>query len=143
ADGSRSWLWTIRHEELHVVDGIVVPEKTSIEQPKANGRGTTTINVTYLKQTLNPSLGGTLSADPPKDDGPANAGDQWDGGDDWSDDGEDDDGGWEEADGSGPAEDDTGGEPDPEPEQPAKPTMPPQFVGNPSGLTPRGDLCKR
>ncbi|MCA9684379.1 MAG: hypothetical protein KC457_19440, partial [Myxococcales bacterium] len=61
----------------------------------------------------------------------------------WSDDGEDDDGGWEEADGSGPAEDDTGGEPDPEPEQPAKPTMPPQFVGNPSGLTPRGDLCKR
>lgn len=124
ADGSTSWRWTIRHEDLHVVDGAWLPTKTQITQPKPSGRGELTLNVSFQKQIANPPLGGSLPSEPPREgeDGPPpNAGDGWD--DDWDDE-----------DGSG--EDET--EPEPEPE---KAPIPPQFIGNPTGLTPRGDPC--
>ncbi|KIG14551.1 hypothetical protein DB30_06699 [Enhygromyxa salina] len=132
--GAPTWLWTISHEELHMVDGAVLPAKTQIRQPKPNGRGEAVINVSFQKQVPNPQLGGELSADPPPDDaGPggedgANAGDEWD--DDWGDDA--DPAGGDSDDGSV----DAGADAEPRP-----PAIPVQFVGNPTGLTPRGDLC--
>jgi hypothetical protein len=129
------WLWTISHEELHTVGGEVLPAKTQIRRPKPTGRGELVINITFAKQIPNPRLGGELSADPPFDDEhtPVNAGDTWD---DW-----DDDEGWETDD-----DDDDAPRPEPRPapvERPApKPAaIPPQFVGNPTGLQARGDLC--
>ena len=137
---ARTWLWTISHEQLHEVSGHLLPKKTAIRQPGPKGRELV-INVSYQKQIANPALGGELSSDSPPDDAggsggrgdgdPANAGDSWE---DWDEDGED--GGWESADGSGPA-------PESEPGPGPKPGhgIPPQFVGNPSGLPARGDLC--
>jgi hypothetical protein len=140
--GKPRWLWTISHEELHEVDGELLPRQTQIRQPKPSGKGELVLNVSFQKQIANPALGGELSSDPPRDDEdekdetdeedapPPNAGDDWD--DDWDDDGETDQG--DTADAEAP-------EPEaPEPEAP-KPEIPPQFKGNPTGLTPRGDLC--
>ena len=144
--GEPLWLWTISHEELHEVGGELLPKKTDIRQPKANGRGEQVLHVSYQKQVPNPSLGGELSADPPKEileggDGqPANAGDSFD--DDWDDedsweDGEADDGA--AATGAGGQSGGGAGVDAAEPEP--VDTIPPQFIGNPTGLTPRGDLC--
>ncbi|PRQ09402.1 hypothetical protein [Enhygromyxa salina] len=130
SSGAPEWLWTISHEELHEVDGAILPAKTQIRQPKPRGRGEAVINVSFQKQVANPQLGGELSADPPLEPGAdsggngANAGDDWD--DDWGDDAD--------TEGSDAADEPTAPEPPP-------PTIPPQFVGNPTGLTPRGDLC--
>lgn len=146
--GKPRWLWTIRHDELHEVDGELLPRHTQIRQPKLGGKGEIVLNISFQKQLANPALGGELSSDPPRDvvddeSGedvpPPNAGDGWD--DDWGD---------EEGETS---EGETGegetGQPDapeePEPEEPepkaAPPVIPPQFIGNPNGLTARGDLC--
>jgi hypothetical protein len=141
SSGGEQWLWTISHEELHEVGGETLPRKTQIRRPKARGKGEAVINVSFQKQIPNPALGGELSPEPPLDDEgageeqPPNAGDDWD--DDW-----DDDEGWEDAETGEPAAD-TGApnEPEPEPEPPEPVVIPPQFVGNPTGLTPRGDLC--
>lgn len=135
SSGPPAWLWTISHEELHEVDGAILPAKTQIRQPKPKGKGEAVINVSFQKQLPNPALGGELSADPPRDvdtdadtadsEGGANAGDNWD--DDWDD---------EEAEAEG-GEDEPG-----EPAvKAAPPAIPVQFVGNPTGLTRRGDLC--
>jgi hypothetical protein len=139
--GLPSWLWTISHEELHEVGGEILPAKTQIRRPKPTGKGELVINVTFQKQIPNPNLGGELSADPPRDvvDGetPANAGDTWE--DDWED-----EEGWEEADGSEASDDEApSSEParEPEPSVDAPAELPPQFRGNPTGLTARGDLC--
>jgi hypothetical protein len=127
--GAPEWLWTISHEELHEVDGAVLPAKTQIRQPKPGGKGEAVINVSFQKQQPNPRLGGELSADPPldadTDTGGANAGDDWD---DEEGDGEDE----------GESEDT-----EIEPANPVAtpPPIPIQFVGNPTGLIPRGDLC--
>jgi hypothetical protein len=129
------WLWTISHEELHEVGGEILPAKTEIRRPKPNGKGDLTVTVTYQKQIPNPTLGGELSSDPPVDgegegeEQPPNAGDTWE--DDW------DDEGWEDG-GEAPEPEP---EPKPEPEKKAPPEIPVQFRGNPTGLTPRGDLC--
>ncbi len=129
--GAPTWLWTISHEELHEVGGEILPAKTQIRRPKPKGRGELVINVTFQKQIPNPKLGGELSADPPIDmvEGkePPNAGDSWD--DDW----DDEDEGWEDG------EQTDGGGVDAAEATP--PEIPPQFRGNPTGLTPRGDLC--
>lgn len=157
-DDGKLWLWTIRHDELHVVAGKIVPKKTVIKQPKPNGRGSQSLTVSFQKQVPNPPAlargaevdPDSLGEDPPKelidgdsgDDGDdGNHGDSWDG-DDWGDDDDD----WENADGSAsspspsspttpasaPAEEAKPAEPDP---------IPPQFLGNPTGLQARGDLC--
>ncbi len=129
--GKPRWLWTISHEELHEADGELLPSRTQIRQPKPGGKGELVLNVSFQSQIANPKLGGELSSDPPPDDPanetPDNAGDGWD--DDWEDE--------EEGGGEAPTS-----EPDP-PESPAAPkaVIPPQFRGNPTGLTPRGDLC--
>jgi hypothetical protein len=127
---SGDWLWTISHEELHEVGGEILPAKTEIRRPKAKGRGEQVLKVSFLKQVPNPSFGGEQSSDPPPEDGgqPANAGDTWD---EWDDDD------WDEEDGGGEDE----GEGD-DGEEPESAPIPPQFVGNPTGLTPRGDLCR-
>jgi hypothetical protein len=138
--GKPRWLWTISHEELHEVDGELLPRQTQIRQPKPNGKGELVLNISFQKQVANPALGGALSSDPPRelDEGetaedapPPNAGDGWD--DDWGD---------EEGEGEGEGE--AAGEPA-EPDEPdpiaAPPVIPPQFKGNPTGLTARGDLC--
>lgn len=146
--GKPRWLWTISHEELHEVDGELLPRHTQIRQPKPNGKGEIVLNISFQKQVANPALGGQLSSDPPRElvndadgeDGedapPPNAGDGWD--DDWGD--EEEEG---EAGGAEPAEP---AEPEPKVAAPAEPkaappVIPPQFKGNPTGLTPRGDLC--
>ncbi|NVB38125.1 hypothetical protein G6O69_09800 [Pseudenhygromyxa sp. WMMC2535] len=146
AGGEPAWLWTISHESMHLVGGELIPEKTQLRRPKHRGRGEFVINVSYLKQVPNPAgLATQGPADPPREltddsagddpDEPDNAGDSWD---EW---GDEDEGGWEEADGSGPADPD----PDPDPGTAPKPApereIPPAFRGNPTGLTPRGDLC--
>jgi len=125
------WLWTISHEELHHVGDEVLPAKTQIRRPRPSGRGELVVTVSYQKQIPNPSFGGELSPDPPvevvgddEEQPPANAGDTWE--DDW-----DDDEGDEPAK-PAPAE---------QPEVEAPPSIPPQFRGNPTGLTDRGDLC--
>jgi hypothetical protein len=135
--GEATWLWTISHEELHEVGGELLPAKTQIRRPKPNGKGELVVNVSYQKQIPNPSFGsGELSADPPidvvegDDEAPPNAGDTWE--DDWDDE-----------------EDQAPGEPsepvEPRPavtrEKAQPPEIPPQFRGNPTGLTTRGDLC--
>jgi hypothetical protein len=128
--GQPVWLWTISHEELHQVGGEVLPAKTQIRRPKPSGRGELTITITFQKQIPNPSLGGELSSDPPVDgeEQPVNAGDTWE---DW------DDEGWESDESEEPRL-----EPKPKPEPPSTaPSIPPQFRGNPTGLTARGDLC--
>ena len=133
--GEPQWLWTIRHGDLREVEGVLLPKKTEIRQPKANGKGEQVLNVSYQKQIPNPSFGQTLSSDPPRDGdseqgvGIANAGDSFD--DSW-----DDEDSWEDGEDGGES---SGEEPKPEPEP--KSAIPPQFVGNPTGLTPRGDLC--
>lgn len=127
-----TWLWTISHEELHTVGGEVLPAKTQIRRPKPGGKGELVINISFIKQIPNPGFGAELPADPPlgasedelEEEQPANAGDQWS--DDWDDDGRDD---REQAANSA------------EPAEIALPEIPAQFRGNPSGLTPRGDLC--
>lgn len=122
--GDPVWLWTISHEELHEVGGEILPAKTQIRRPKPNGRGEMVVTITYQKQIPNPSLGGELSPDSPLDDEqPPNAGDDWE--DDWGDEGE---------------EEEAGAADQVEP-QPRVPEIPPQFRGNPTGLTARGDLC--
>lgn len=140
--GKPRWLWTISHDELHEVDGELLPRQTQIRQPKPDGKGELVLNVSFQNQIANPTLGGVLSSDPPReevtdgDDGeeaqPPNAGDGWD--DDWGD---------EEGEGEGEsgAEESDTPEPEPEPEPAPRAVIPPQFVGNPTGLTPRGDLC--
>ena len=127
------WLWTIRHEALREVNGVVLPEKTQIRRPKPRGRGDVVLNVSFIKQVINPPLGGGLSPDPPieGEELPANAGDTWDGDDDWGDEDE----AWEDP------ETDASETPAPAPAPEPEP-IPPQFVGNPTGLTPRGDLCR-
>jgi hypothetical protein len=140
--GSNTWLWTITHEQLHAVGAAILPVKTQIRRPKPSGRGETVIHVSFQKQIVNPSLGGELSADPPVSvdgDGPppVNAGDTWD-------DDPDNDDGWESADGSEPDPDTQPPvEVAPKPAHPPAParTIPVQFRGNPTGLSPRGDLC--
>lgn len=132
------WLWTISHESLHEVGGELLPAKTEIRQPKPNGRGEQVLHVSYQKQIPNPPLGGELSSDPPPDTGegsggdelPANAGDSFD--DDWGD-----DEGWE--DGADAGAGDEAGD-DATAPAPAE-TIPAQFIGKSTGLTPRGDLC--
>lgn len=142
-NGERAWLWTISHEELHEVAGEVLPAKTQIRRPKPKGKGELVINVSYQKQIPNPSFGGELSADPPinvvegEEPPPPNAGDTWE--DDW-----DDEEGWEDAEASSAGE--ASEPPASQPSQPAEPQskppeIPPQFRGNPTGLTARGDLC--
>ncbi|PRQ03566.1 hypothetical protein ENSA5_14400 [Enhygromyxa salina] len=138
--GEPTWLWTIDHTALHEVEGEILPHKTQIRRPKPKGKGELVINVSFQKQVPNPALGGELSADPPSDadaggggetgDEPANAGDGWD--DDWGDEEE------EEGEGGGPGD---AAEAPAAAEVPTPPPIPPQFVGNPTGLTPRGDLC--
>lgn len=129
--GKPRWLWTISHDELHEVGGELLPRRTQIRQPEPDGKGEVVLNVSFQTQIPNPALGGELSSDPPpeNEDGedgedaqPANAGDGWD--DDWGDD--------EESGGDAATD-----------EAPAAPKaiIPPQFRGNPTGLTPRGDLC--
>lgn len=136
--GGETWLWTIEHEELHRVGDQVLPAKTQIRRPKPNGRGDLVITVSFQKQIANPQLGGELPADPPPgvdgEENPVNAGDSWD---DWDD---EDDEGWENADGT---ESEPDGAPAPAPKPVEKPArvIPQQFQGNPTGLTPRGDLC--
>jgi hypothetical protein len=136
-NGKPAWLWTISHEELHQVGGNTLPAKTQIRRPKPRGKGELVINVTFQKQIANPSLGGELSPDSPVgadgDGTPANAGDNWE--DDW-----DDDEGWEDE-GDGQADHEAEPEPEPKPEPKPKPEIPSQFLGNPTGLTARGDLC--
>lgn len=142
--GQSTWMWTISHEELHEVGGEILPAKTQIRRPKPNGKGELVINISYQKQIPNPSFGGELSADPPVDvvDGeeepPPNAGDTWE--EDW-----DDEEGWEDAEGDAteqPPSDapESARKPEPVEEEPP-PAIPPQFRGNPTGLTARGDLC--
>ncbi|HVH98936.1 MAG TPA: hypothetical protein VM869_09505 [Enhygromyxa sp.] len=141
--GEQKWLWTISHEELHEVGGEILPAKTQIRRPKPNGKGELVVTVSYQKQIPNPRFGGELSADPPVDtvDGeeqPPNAGDTWE--DDWED-----EEGWEDAEApegeSRPAPAETAPEPEPQPKMVKPPEIPPQFRGNPTGLTARGDLC--
>jgi hypothetical protein len=136
--GKPRWLWTISHDELHEVGGELLPKQTQIRQPKPSGKGEIVLNVSFQKQIANPALGGELSSDPPPDDEeagdegeeapPPNAGDDWD--DDWGD----------EEGSEGETREGETPEPD-EPEPAAPPVIPPQFLGNPTGLTPRGDLC--
>jgi hypothetical protein len=138
--GKPRWLWTISHDELHEVGGELLPKQTQIRQPKPSGKGEIVLNVSFQKQIANPALGGELSSDPPPDDEetgdegedapPPNAGDDWD--DDWGDE--------EGSEGETP-EGETPEPDEPEPEVAAPPVIPPQFLGNPTGLTPRGDLC--
>jgi hypothetical protein len=138
--GKPRWLWTISHDELHEVDGELLPRQTQIRQPKPSGKGEVVLNVSFQKQIANPALGGELSSDPPPDDDertseedpPPNAGDGWD--DDWGEEGET--GEEETAEPAAPEPEEA-----PEPEVAAPPVIPPQFKGNPTGLTPRGDLC--
>jgi hypothetical protein len=136
--GSDTWLWTISHEQLHAVGAAILPVKTQIRRPKPSGRGETVITVTFQKQIANPSLGGELSADPPlasegDDPPPVNAGDTWDD--------TDDDDGWESADGSETQPQPAEPAPRPEPEPAPTRSIPAPFRGNPTGLSPRGDLC--
>jgi hypothetical protein len=140
------WLWTINHEELHEVGGEILPAKTEIRRPRPSGKGDLVVSVTYQKQIPNPSFGGELSSDPPVEvveggeEEPPNAGDTWE--DNW----EEDDEGWETGEEGGGDAAPEKPEPKPEPKAPetdsqARPEIPVQFRGNPSGLTPRGDLC--
>jgi hypothetical protein len=140
--GKPRWLWTINHDELHEVDGELLPRHTQIRQPKPSGKGEVVLNISFQKQIANPTLGGVLSSDPPRDDEggeddpPPNAGDGWD--DDWGDEEEGETPEGETPEGETPEPEP---EPEPEPKPAAPPVIPPQFKGNPTGLTPRGDLC--
>lgn len=141
--GKPRWLWTISHEELHEVGGELLPRHTQIRQPKPNGKGEIVLNISFQKQLANPPLGGELSSDPPRDveDGdvdapPPNAGDGWD--DDWGD--EEEEGGTGEGE-TGEASEPVAAPVAPEPKVAPPPAIPPQFIGSPTGLTPRGDLC--
>lgn len=131
------WLWTVSHEAVHEVGGHVVPKKTAIERPLANGKRQT-INVTFLKQVPNPALGGSVSADPPPELDPDEGESEGNEGDTWEEDDWDDDGDWENADGTHAPDGESAGS---DVSDSGPPAIPPQFLGNPTGLTARGDLC--
>lgn len=115
--GELQRLWTIFHEGLHPVAGTVLPLRTRLAGPST--RKQDLVILTYNKQILDPDLG----------DSPAAAAG-----------GEDDGGGWEDEDTGGAEETGDGGEP----AQPTPPVaqVPPQFMLDSAGLTPRGDLCR-
>lgn len=129
ADGSRRWLWSVSHEELHEIDGALLPKKTEIRRPKPGKRGEVVLHITFLKQVANPSFGAASSSSEPPVAGdsedPPNAGDSWD--DDWDDE--------DEATGGASGDGDEADQVD------EAEAIPAAFVGNPTGLTVRGDLC--
>ncbi|MBK9753096.1 MAG: hypothetical protein IPO88_06235 [Nannocystis sp.] len=135
--GSTLWLrngsaaltrvWTLRHEELRPVGTTVLPASTWVSRP--NGRRDEKVSIRYRSQIPEPIL------------------------DDASSPAESDDAGWEDEDTAASDEADTGAEPDPEasadgptpePTRPLAPAkIPPQFILDGAGLSPRGDLCRR
>lgn len=128
-----TWLWTIRHEKLHTVDGVVLPSRTVVRQPTATRKrrkrrrkkDALELVIDYSEQVVNPPIAG---------------GGQ--GGDTWDDEWEDEDG-WEDED--SPESASSTEPPAPETDQPATevaPAIAPAFRLDGAGLTPRGDLCR-
>jgi hypothetical protein len=121
ADGELMRMWTLLHEELHPVDGTVLPRRTRLAGPST--RRQDLVIITYGARTIDPDLGDSLDA----------AGD--------------DDSGWEDEDTAGPT--DEGDEPDSPAGStaapvtpPAEATIPPQFTLDGAGLPSRGELCR-
>ncbi|WP_096329002.1 hypothetical protein [Nannocystis exedens] len=130
ADGELARLWSLLHEELHPVDGTVLPRRTRLAGPST--RRQDLVIITYGAQTVDPDLGGSSAA----------AGD--------------DDAGWEDEDTASPpsAGEGDGGDGDASPQPvpgdtsaapppaPAETAIPPQFTLDGAGLAPRGELCR-
>ena len=163
-------LWTLHHEELEDVGGVVLPERTSV---RAEGPDDDTlVIIRYKERDLNPAWAQVVEPEGPTDDN--GDGDQTDGGDHpWGDDGEWEDDGWETGGeptddvGDVPPDDSGGGA---EAEQPSAETsgppsevaaapvspptadeakgpegpgpVPPVFFIDGAGLIDRGDLCR-
>lgn len=115
-DGQLLRLWTIFHEGLRPVAGTVLPLRTRLAG--ASARKQELVILTYNQQVLDPDLG----------DSPVAA----------ATGGEDDGGGWEDED-TGSGDDDATG---PAQVTPPVAQVPPQFVLDGAGLSPRGDLCR-
>lgn len=118
-DGEPQRLWTFVHEGLRPVAGAVLPQRTRIAG--ASARRQELVILTYNAQILDPDLG----------DSPAAASEGEDGG------------GWEDEDTGGAEErgEDTAAD-GPAPAPTGAALVPPQFVLDGAGLTPRGDLCR-
>ncbi|MCY1057118.1 hypothetical protein [Nannocystis sp. SCPEA4] len=130
SDGQLARMWSLLHEELHPVDGTVLPRRTRLAGPST--RRQDLVIITYGAQTVDPDLGDSAAAQANEDDA-----------------------GWEDEDtaaapseGEGdapeaPAPADT--PPAPNPSQPPaqpEPSIPPQFTLDGAGLAPRGELCR-
>ncbi|MCY1011229.1 hypothetical protein OV079_37855 [Nannocystis pusilla] len=128
SDGELARMWSLLHEELHPVDGTVLPRRTRLAGPSS--RRQDLVIITYGAQTVDPALG----------DSSATA--------------SDDDAGWEDEDTASPPSDGDGGDGDASPPPvpgdtpaatppaPAEAAIPPQFTLDGAGLAPRGELCR-
>lgn len=115
ADGELARMWSLLHEDLHAVDGTVLPRRTRLAGPSA--RRQDLVIITYGARTVDPDLGDSQAA----------AGD--------------DDSGWEDED-TASAPDDGSGDAGVQPTPPAETSIPPQFTLNGAGLPSRGELCR-
>lgn len=123
--GKLTRVWTLRHEDLRTVGTTVLPESTWVSRP--DGRREEKVTIRYRSQIPEPDLGDAGSTP------------------------DSDDEGWEDEDTAAAAEDEAGAEegaespeaaPAPAP-APAPAKIPPQFMLDGAGLSPRGDLCRR
>jgi len=124
AAGGLTRLWSLLHEDLRPVATTVLPESTRISRP--DGRKEQKVSISYRSQIPNPDLGDAGASAEADDEG-------WEDEDTAAADGEDGNGG-EDGDSAAAT-------PAPAPAAPAK--IPPQFMLDGAGLSPRGDLCRR
>ena len=127
ADGKLTRVWTLRHEELRAVGTTVLPAATWVSRP-GGGRREEKVTIRFRSQIPEPDLGEASSTP------------------------ESDDEGWEDED-TAAADDDEGSaeggaeagsvSPALPPAAPAPVKVPPQFMLDSAGLSPRGDLCRR
>lgn len=125
SDGELARMWSLLHEDLHPVDGTVLPRRTRLAGPST--RRQDLVIITYGAQTVDPALGNSSAA------------------------ASDDDAGWEDedtasppsdAEGDGDAPPVPGDTPAATPPAPAEAAIPPQFTLDSAGLAPRGELCR-
>lgn len=125
ADGKLTRVWTLRHEELRTVGTTVLPASTWVSRP--SGRREEKVSIRFRSQIPEPDLGEASSAPESDDEG-------------WEDEdtAADDDGEVSGADGA-----EAGAEAPVAAPAPAPVKIPPQFMLDGAGLSPRGDLCRR
>jgi hypothetical protein len=131
-DARGRWLWSLEHSDHEKVGTAVLPSKTEVRSPGEPRRNVAIIR--YERRDPNPSWAAGSSDERGADEGGEDEG-GWEG--------EDDEGGWEgEDEPTDPPTKALAAAPAKPATVPKKSNIPELFRLEPSGLPPRGDLCR-